>query len=393
MNVHTDTEHEAPPEVESTSSGAKRTARFRLPAGRKRVALIVTLIAVLVLTGGFLALKSGKSVLGLRSGEGVLSFLPVWLPENAAFQYGERTVTVDELNAQVDLLRALYGVQAPTDPAKLAGFRRDAAKAYAVGLVLDDAAREQGMVIADKTARDTLTKFIADKVGEGPEGYSAFIDTLAEGGTNEQAVIDELKRRLALAKLFDAVTEGTPPVTDADTSAAFEKRKDQLGAPEQRKVSNIVVRTREEAERVLAELKGGAAFDDTARKVSLDGSTRTKGGALGYVAAEQLEQAYADAAFGVERGQLFGPVQSQHGWNVGTVTGIRPSRPADFETVRDALKQRLGEERVLDQWRSWLADRITNARVRYAEDYRPADPAALPDDGSAGSSPMTPPGR
>lgn len=364
----------------------KRRVRLRLPrrrprlpqSRRLRVALLVMLVLALVCTGSFFWLKAGKSLLGLKSGEGVLSFLPTWVPDGVAFEYGGRQIGSGELDSEVQTLRALYGVQVPADPGQLAIFRKDAAKAYAVSLILDQAAVDNGIVVADKTARDTLATFVQQKLGDGPDAYNKFVAALGDQGTTEQAVVDELKRRLAMAQLFDKVTAGLPQVTDQDVQTAFAQRKDSLGAPEKRQISNIVVGSKEDADRVMAALGSGTPFATEAQQASLDGSTRDKGGDLGAVSRDQLEQAYGDAAFTAARGQPFGPVQNSYGWNIGVVGQATPPVPADFTQVKDQLRQTLEVERALDRWRGWLGNEIAGAHIRYADDYRPADPDSAP---------------
>ena len=355
--------------------------RLRLPRSKRlRAALAVVLVVLLGGAGSFFLLHSGRSVLGMRSGEGVLSFLPTWLPAGVAFQYQGRDISVDELNSEVDTLRALYGVQVPTDQNQLAGFRKDAAKAYAVSLILDRGASDNGVVIADKTARDTLSTFVQQKLGNGPDAYSKFVAALGQQGTTEQAVIDELKRRLALAQLLNKITADVPAASDQDVQTAFAQRKDTLATPGKRQIANIVVQSSQDADRAAAAIRSGVPFLEEAKRVSLDGSTRDKGGDLGAVSKDQLEQAYGDAAFAAAPGQVFGPVQNQYGWNIGQVGQVTAPVPADFAAVKDPLKQQLLAERALEKWRSWLGEKIKNAGVRYGDDYRPADPNAAPGD-------------
>lgn len=304
------------------------------------------------------------------------------LPDDAALRIGDQVVTIDDLNKKIDTLRALYGVQVPTDPAKLDGFRKDSAKAAAVSIVLDRAAAERGVVVADKTARDVLGTFIAQQLGEGPEARDRFVQALGTVGTNEDAVLAEIKRQLAVNQLFNKVT-AAPPVTDADAEAAFPARRHQLGTPEKRQLSNIVVASEEEARRLVDEVRGGASFDTVAMQRSLDGSTKGAGGALGELEQAQLEPEYGKAAFTAPQDGVYGPVRNQFGWNVGKVTRIVPPVPAEFEQAKDALKNQLAAERATATWRRWLGEEIRSANVEYADAYRPADPDSVPPTGDA----------
>jgi peptidyl-prolyl cis-trans isomerase C len=287
------------------------------------------------------------------------------LPEEAAFKIGDRVVSVAEVEERVDALQALYGVQPPEQGGQLDRFRRDSAKA--VSIILDDAARRRGIVIAEKAARDVLTRLIEREFPDS--GRAGFIQALGNSGASEGEVLDEIQRQLAVSRLFGDITKGVT-VTDADVQVAFRQRRAQLGTPEQRWIRNIVVATRAEAAQVLRSLRSGEDVGSVARKLSLDGSTRGTGGDIGQVSAEQLDAGYAKVAFAARPHEGFGPVQTEHGWNVGVVESILPPKPAAFADVRDELGVQLQSERALDAWRSWLATQIKAAHVRYADTYK-----------------------
>jgi peptidyl-prolyl cis-trans isomerase C len=112
----------------------------------------------------------------------------------------------------------------------------------------------------------------------------------------------------------------------------------------------------------------------------LDGGTRDKQGDLGVLTAAQLEPEYAKAAFAAPPGTVFGPVQTRFGWNVGQVTEVVPSTQPAFDQVKERVRDEARSERALGVWRTWLGERIRQAAVEYADDYRPADPDAPPND-------------
>lgn len=338
---------------------------LRLPR-RRGPKLLVSLLVIVAVVG------TTVSVIWWRSET---------LPENAAFRVGDQVVTKEDFDRRVDTLRALYGVQPPTEAKQADQFRRDSAKATAVSMILDKEAEQQGAIVADKSARDVLTRLIESQMpGAGPEGRKQFVQALGNVGTSEPAVVNEIKRQMAVSQLFDRVTAGTS-VDDQELKTAFDQRREQLGPPERRHIRNIVVSQRPEAEDVATQARQGTAFPALAEQRTQDASTKSKGGDLGIVAAQQLEPAYAQAAFGVPSGTVFGPVQTQFGWNIGQVEEVTPKQPASFDAVKSDLRKQLESEKALGRWRSWLRDRIANAEVDYAGAYRPADPLSPPEAG------------
>lgn len=356
-----DEEVASPPEGNESTTDDRRS-RLRLPGGKRLRTVLAALLALLLVggAGGYFWAQANT------------------LPEGVAFRIGDRDVSVDELNQRVDTLRALYGVQPPEKGEKLERFRRDAAKSQAVSMVLDEAARERNIAIAGKSARDVLSRYIAQQVGEGPDAHEKFVRILGNAGTSEQDVLDEIKRQLALSRLYDQVTKGGGKVSDAQLREAFGKRRAQLGKPERRELSNIVVRTKQDAEQVLSDLKAGRDFRSVAGQRSLDGSTRDSGGDLGQVRQDQLEGGYGKAAFSAEPGSVFGPVKNKFGWNVGKVRRVLAPVPAEFAQVKGKLKDTLRVEKATRAWRAWLGERIKSAEVEYADRYRPANPTAPP---------------
>ncbi|GAB3374036.1 MULTISPECIES: peptidylprolyl isomerase [Amycolatopsis] len=361
---------EAGPEKPKT--GLKDVIRAKLPKTRK--VRVILLVVLLLLVGGGVG--------------GYVWYDSQRLPDDAAFRVAGRTVTADQLSGVLETWRAMYGVQPPQDEATLGKFRKDSAKAYAVSLILQKAAQDRGIVIGDKVAQDALARLISQQLGEGTEAHDKFVQQLGNVGTSEPAVIGEIKQQLALSQLFDAVTKGSGDVGEQEVKDAFATRKDQLGTPEQRKIGNIVVRTREEADQVIADLSHGAKFETVAQQRSIDTATRDKGGDLGALSRSQLQDDYGKAAFGAAAGTVFGPVQNQFGWNVGRVDEVTAPVPATFEKVHDSLKQQLQMEKLLAVWRSWLGDQIKGAGVEYADEYRPDNPDAAPDV-KPGESPVT----
>lgn len=297
------------------------------------------------------------------------------LPSDGVFRYAGQTITQAQLQQRIDVLGALYGVKAPTEAAKLDAFHRDAAKSMAVGMILQRAASDADIVISDKQARDQLDKLIGQQLAGDQQ---KFTDYLASSGISETDVLDEIKQQLATADLAEKTTASVAPVTDAMAQQTYDSKRADMVSPERRHLLNVVVASRADAERVLRQARAGVSFRVLAATWSQDTSTRSSGGDLGTVAASDLEGTYATAAFAAGDGQVFGPVRTQYGWNVGKVAGIVRSVPVPFAKMKSSLRAALLEKEKLDTWNAYLKGLLLAAHVTYADAYRPADPTALP---------------
>jgi parvulin-like peptidyl-prolyl isomerase len=301
------------------------------------------------------------------------------LPHDAVFRVDGTVVTKQQFTQRVALVEFLYGVTKPSEPAKVNEFNRVVAKAVAVSLIVEKAARQRDIVIADKTASDQLEKLIRDSGMD----RRAFIQELGSRGLSERDILNEIKFQKANARLFAQVTKAVPPTTDAAAKRYFDDHRDEMATPESRGLVNIVVASKDQARRIAHLAKAGGNFAALVEQYSLDESTRSTGGSLGMVQAAQLDTGYANAAFAARKGEVFGPVQTSHGWNVGRVTDVQRSAPLSFAQLKDALKVKLDDEATTEVWNAFLTDRIRDAQVVYAPDYRPSDPDALPEPPSA----------
>lgn len=297
------------------------------------------------------------------------------LPAGVVLRVNDTVVTEDELNSRIRAFETLYGVESPKGE-KAEDFRRDSAKAVAVGIVLDEAARDRGIVVPDKVARDALTKMIEEQMGLS--GRDGFVALLGKVGASEREVLDEIKRQRSTMSLLEEVTKDVEAPDDAGLREAFEARKDEMVTPESRKLRNIVVATEKEAKRVLKDARSGAGFADLVKQHSLDLSTRDDRGDLGFVRKDQLDPAYAEVAFNSPRRKPFGPVQTEFGWNVGLVAEIRAAEPLEYAEVKKELRDAVTSERQLKKWRDWLTAQLKRNDVEYADEYQPGDPDAPP---------------
>ncbi len=105
---------------------------------------------------------------------------------------------------------------------------------------------------------------------------------------------------------------------------------------EQVEAQHILVGTQDLANEIHAQVTGGADFGQIARTSSTDTATAPTGGKLGWITAEQMDPAFAAAAFALQPGEISEPVQTQFGWHVIRVENRQPDRPLSPEQYSTA---------------------------------------------------------
>jgi peptidyl-prolyl cis-trans isomerase C len=134
------------------------------------------------------------------------------------------------------------------------------------------------------------------------------------------------------------------PVTDAEIKAAYDEHKASRGDKEYH-ARHILVGTEKEAQDIIAKLKAGGKFEELA-KVSKDGSANN-GGDLDWAAPGSYVKPFSDAMVALKEGQFTDkPVQSQFGWHVIKLDGVRPVKVPALEEVKGQVAEALTQRKV-----------------------------------------------
>ena len=201
----------------------------------------------------------------------------------------------------------------------------------------------------------------------------------------------EFLRLQALRNLYveHAIVNG---LTDAELQDGYQSLVVKAHKPvPQVRARHILVDTKEEAEKIIEELKGGADFAELAKQ-SKDPSGQN-GGDLGFFGAGQMVPEFEKAAFALEPGQITQePVKSQFGWHVIKVEEKRMSEPPSFAEVEAQLRNYLMRQKfetILAGLRDkYPVEIVDQPAAPAAPEAAPAAPEAAP--ATPGAAPETP---
>lgn len=127
-----------------------------------------------------------------------------------------------------------------------------------------------------------------------------------------------------------------------DTYVAPELAKQNENV-EEVQAHHILVATQGEAETVIKRLEKGEDFAALAGELSL-GPSASRGGNLGYFLAEEMVQAFSDAAFALQPGELSAPVETEFGWHVIRLEDRRVVPPPSFEDLSEQIRAFLEQQ-------------------------------------------------
>jgi peptidyl-prolyl cis-trans isomerase C len=153
------------------------------------------------------------------------------------------------------------------------------------------------------------------------------------------------RESILIRELFDDYRKKNP-ITDADAQVEYEKFKKQATGTEYR-ARHILVEKEEDAKALTAQLKGGAKFEDLAKKNSKDTGSAENGGDLDFAKPENYVPEFSGALVKLKKGEMTdAPVKSQFGWHIIKLEDTREATFPGFEEVKGQIKQRMEQVKL-----------------------------------------------
>ncbi|MCX8033945.1 MAG: peptidyl-prolyl cis-trans isomerase [Thermodesulfovibrio sp.] len=213
-----------------------------------------------------------------------------------------------------------------------------------------------------------------------PEGINRLKDELVkrevlyeEAKKKDLAKSEEFKRRLEEFKkitliniLLEQELKNIQQVTEKDAKDYYEKNKDQFIKPTEVRLSQIVVKTDEEAKKVYERVDKGEDFAKIAKELSKDEKTKASGGDMGFFKKGQLDPQIENLAFSLRKGQVSPPVNRKDGLYIFKVTDVKGT-PVEFEQIKQQLTEQLKAKKQQDWFNSYIDDLKKKHKVEINE--------------------------
>jgi peptidyl-prolyl cis-trans isomerase C len=185
--------------------------------------------------------------------------------------------------------------------------------------------------VRDKVVMDEIFTQEAEKRGLAASDYKVQM---------EQA------RQAVLTKLLTQDFAKKNAVTDADVKGDYDKFKAQSAGTEYR-ARHILVEKEDEAKALIAQIKGGASFEELAKKNSKDPGSGANGGDLDFAAPGSYVPEFSQAMVKLKKGEMTQePVKSQFGYHIIRLDDTREAQFPPFDDVKGQLKQRMEQQRI-----------------------------------------------
>jgi peptidyl-prolyl cis-trans isomerase C len=264
-------------------------------------------------------------------------------------------------------------------------FAAGAAVLLSASLAWPLAAQAQNIAIVNgkpvpKARADAILKQVTEQAGKQGQQLPPDLDTrvrdsvvLGEIFTQEaekrglaataeyKVQMEQARQQVLTNALFADFVKGHS-VSDAEIKTEYEKFKAQSSGTEYR-ARHILVEKEDEAKALIAQIKGGAKFEDLAKKSSKDPGSGANGGDLDFAAASSYVPEFSQAMTKLKKGEMTQePVKSQFGYHIIRLDDTREAQFPPFDDVKGQLKQRMEQQKL-----AAFRDEI---RVKAKTDYK-----------------------
>ncbi len=166
-----------------------------------------------------------------------------------------------------------------------------------------------------------------------------------QGSADYQAKLTLARQSILINELLDDFRKKNP-ISDADAKAEYDKFKAQATGTEYR-AKHILVEKEDEAKALLAQLKGGAKFDELAKKHSKDPGSGANGGDLDWAKSDAYVPEFGKAMAELKKGETTEvAVKTQFGFHIIRLEDTRDAAFPEFESVKPQIRQRLEQAKV-----------------------------------------------
>jgi foldase protein PrsA len=309
------------------------------------------------------------------------------VPDGAVAVVDGTEISRDELDGLIERAKKGYEAQDQEFPKVGTEQYQSLQTQYLAYLVQREEFEKEAEDLGVEVTEKDLDAAVEDFVKSRFDGKRAeYRKALAEQGYTEDDFRETLAVSVLSQKIFGEVT-GDVKVTAQDVLAYYTQNQSQYRTPASRDVRHILIaekggdgqvdfaKSKTAADRVYAQLRGGADFAALAKAESADPGSKDSGGKL-TISEGQTVPAFDKTAFELEQGVVSRPVKTEYGYHViEALSPVRKAKVTSLDDVRDTIRSTLLQQKrneVMNQWIEDLADEY-EGKISYAAGFEPPE--------------------
>lgn len=223
-------------------------------------------------------------------------------------------------------------------------------------------------MVSDKVATLSETTYEINQIAITPEQYlgqaepdEGAIQSYYDSHHQDFILPERVRVEYAVLSLDELAKQEL--VSDDEIRTYFDERQDEFSRAEERKASHILMMVPADAteeqktsikakiEQVFEQVKQAPEkFSELAQELSEDPGSAKMGGDLGFFTRGTMVKEFEDAAFEMQPDEIRGPIETPFGFHIIKLTAIKEGGVAEFDEVKDVIKQMLQRHKVAERF-------------------------------------------
>jgi peptidyl-prolyl cis-trans isomerase D len=258
--------------------------------------------------------------------------------------------------------KALVGSQGMTPEGFEANLRKEMALSQVLGGVSStvfatEAQLKQAMDALYQRREVQVARFDAAAFASKVQPTEAELKTYYEGHTSQFQQPEEAS--VEYVQLDLAAVQAGITLSDDDLRTYYKENAAGLAGPEERRASHILInapkdapaaereKAKAKADELLAQVrKDPKSFAQLAKANSQDPGSAANGGDLGFFGHGAMVKPFEEAVFKMKEGDISDVIESDFGYHIVELTGIKAPKVASFEEMRPKLEADLKQQQA-----------------------------------------------
>lgn len=216
------------------------------------------------------------------------------------------------------------------------------------------AAAKEAEALGIEVSQTEVEQQIARQM-RGYDSTEAYFQAMTEQlGMSPEQIRQDIHHRLLLEK----IATHNVNVSEEEIGRYLQDHREAYESVDAYQLAHIVVRTREDAEDVLAKLKDGETFASLAGRLSVDEFSSYQEGRLGWIDDNDpfFSAAELEAAREMDVGDISEPIEVNDGFAILTVTGKREAQSEGEAAIKEQARRdmALSKSPPLKEWEEAL---------------------------------------
>jgi foldase protein PrsA len=198
---------------------------------------------------------------------------------------------------------------------------------------------------------------------------------LKQSGQPQEDILQRVRLDLLSNKLQDKVIAGKDQISDQAIAQFYADQRSRFAEPEKRALRVVLTKNEVDAKRARLALERGTSWKAVAKRYSIDPGSNRAGGKVPAVAKNTLNRQLGKVVFSAIKHRLVGPIRTQYGYWVFTVTSVELARQRPLAEVEEAIRNTLvleAQQAALDAFVRDFTARW-RAKTECASGYRTTD--------------------